>query len=99
MKLKDHPVALPMAVFVDTVLDESKSQISLIDDKLKDLLSVPLSNYVSDISVDGKCLHTVNVLDFTISDDKSELLLIANKENNLFGVHCNVKKQSWQDKD
>lgn len=100
MKLKNHPIAFPLITFNndpnDNIINEATSQILSVDNKYTLTKSVGFTN-LSCISLDGINIKTLLVKDFTISTNKSEILLIAKENDPNSGqdtiIHCNIKKE------
>ena len=100
MKLKNHPIAFPLITFNndpnDNIINENTSQILFVDNKYTLTKSVGFTN-LSCISLAEINIKTLLVKDFTISTNKSEILLIV-KENDSNSsqdtiIHCNIKKE------
>ena len=97
MKLKNHPIAFPLITFNDeNKIDEDTSQISYINDPYTLMHSVSFSNLccIQFQSV-TPVTRTLLVKDFTISTNKSEILLVVKKQTTSQDIiiHCNIKKE------
>ena len=99
MKLKNHPIAFPLITFNNddkNEINKDTSQIQNIDDPYTLMRSVSFSNLscIQLTYVIQPRIKTLLVKDFTISTNKSEILLVVNKTTDQdIIIHCNIKKE------